>query len=263
MYLSRAPRLQALSGFVGSVEYVRDPPAHERERLIPTGEVSLVVTLVDDGFSFFDSGEHHAAGACLVGPRQRPQVLSTRAQHGMIAVNFRTGGASPFIPAPMSAAIDAYVPMQDCWGRAGAVLREQVMHAGHPDAMLDVVERVLLAQSVRGLERDAAVEQAVTALDRGDRVATVIERFGTTAKPFVRRFTQAVGASPKRYSRIRRIQRLLRMLPADGSVDWAAVAVSAGFYDQSHLIRDFTEMTGIRPSQYAPRSALEVNHVPC
>lgn len=67
MYLSRAPRLQALSGFVGSVEYVRDPPAHERERLIPTGEVSLVVTLVDDGFSFFDSGEHHAAGACLVG----------------------------------------------------------------------------------------------------------------------------------------------------------------------------------------------------
>lgn len=74
----------------------------------------------------------------------------------------------------------------------------------------------------------------------------MVERFATTPKPFVRRFTRAVGITPKRYARVRRIQRVLRSLPIGDEVDRASVALEHRFYDQSHLIHDFTEITAAR-----------------
>jgi len=60
---------------------------------------------------------------------------------------------------------------------------------------------------------------------------------------------------------VRRIQRVLHCLPVGGEIDWASVAVEHGFYDQSHLIHDFTEITGGSPSGHRSRSTGEVNHL--
>lgn len=49
---------------------------------------------------------------------------------------------------------------------------------------------------------------------------------------------------------------------AVGVVDWAGVAVAHGFYDQSHLIRDFRAFAGTSPTGYRPRSGEARNHVP-
>jgi AraC-like DNA-binding protein len=265
MYLGRTPRAAQLAGFVHTIEYVQDEPGTERERMIPGGDVSLVVTLVDDGFDYeTPCGERcRAPGACLAGPQRYPQVVSTKPQQGLVAVNFAPGGARPFFPVPLSAATDAYLPLSDLWGRDGAGLRERLLETGSPEQIFDEFERLLLGRVVNPLEPDRAVILAVHALDRGERVGEVIERFGTTAKPFIRRFTAATGLTPKRYARIRRIQRLLPRIPADGPVDWARLAVEQGFYDQSHLIHDFTEITGVQPSRYRPRSPDALNHLPC
>jgi AraC-like DNA-binding protein len=262
MYLRRAPRAAALADFVESIEYVQDSPGSERERMIPNGEVSIVITLVDDGFTYLDGGEHRAPGACLTGPRRSAQVISTRPQRGMVAINFKPAGAVPFLPVPLQAAAETYLPLADVWGRDGALVRERLLGVP-PKRTFDLIERILLDQVAKPLERDLAVDLAVRALDRGELVRDVVDRFGTTSKPFIRRFTQAIGLTPKRYSRLRRIQHLLHALPPDGDADWAALAVEQGFYDQSHLIHDFAEVTGVLPSQYRPRTPDEVNHLPC
>jgi hypothetical protein len=48
---------------------------------------------------------------------------------------------------------------------------------------------------------------------------------------------------------------------ANGRVEWARVAAEHGYYDQSHLVHDFGELTGITPTAYRPRAASEWNHV--
>jgi methylphosphotriester-DNA--protein-cysteine methyltransferase len=140
---------------------------------------------------------------------------------------------------------------------------ERVRRAGSPEAVLRAVEQMLLSQLSDSPGRDGSVAAAAAALDRGARVGDVISEFGTTAKPFVRRFTAAVGLTPKRYARVRRLQHLLAGVPVGGPVDWAAAAAQHGFYDQSHLIHDFTEITGVRPTTYRPRGPGEFNHLPC
>jgi methylphosphotriester-DNA--protein-cysteine methyltransferase len=151
--------------------------------------------------------------------------------------------------------------------------------------LLDLAEEILLAQAVGSLTRDLALDLAIRALDRGRPVGAVVEQFGTTAKPFIGRFRAATGLTPKTYARLRRLQRLLQSLPAaersasasewnsaggvggrppsrHGPVGWARAAAEQGYYDQSHLVHDFSSITGITPSAYRPRSADARNHLP-
>jgi AraC-like DNA-binding protein len=46
--------------------------------------------------------------------------------------------------------------------------------------------------------------------------------------------------------------------------DWAAVALECGFFDQSHLIRDFGQFCGLSPVAYRNQRSKHVllNHMP-
>jgi hypothetical protein len=57
-----------------------------------------------------------------------------------------------------------------------------------------------------------------------------------------------VGMTPKLFLRIQRFQRALAKI---GCLDRAQVALACGYFDQSHLIRDFSEFAGITPAEYA------------
>ncbi|MGZ7079073.1 MAG: helix-turn-helix domain-containing protein, partial [Thermoanaerobaculia bacterium] len=60
------------------------------------------------------------------------------------------------------------------------------------------------------------------------------------------RFDAAVGVSPKMFARVVRFRRVLREIAAP-AVDWSDVALSAGYFDQSHLIADFRQFAGTTP----------------
>src|SRR5436190_21384152 len=111
IHLARPPRAPALVGLVSGLEYVRNPPATTRERMVPGGSTSLVIMLDGDRFTYLDDGEHWADGACLVGPAQRAHVVSTAPQSGMVGVTFTAGGAVPFLRCPVSATTDGYLPL--------------------------------------------------------------------------------------------------------------------------------------------------------
>jgi predicted enzyme related to lactoylglutathione lyase/AraC-like DNA-binding protein len=94
---------------------------------------------------------------------------------------------------------------------------------------------------------------AACALERGISVSPVTSRLGLLAKTFVRRFHHHVGLAPKPFSRVRRLQRILRSMSADNSVDWAALAAEHGYTDQAHLHRRaiFTIMCKATPKHFA------------
>ena len=78
---------------------------------------------------------------------------------------------------------------------------------------------------------------------------------------FIRRFEQAVGLTPKRFARVLRLGALLPQLVRCGPRDWAQIAAGAGYFDQSHLIRDFRQLAGMAPGAYAPVQADHPTHV--
>jgi AraC-like DNA-binding protein len=127
---------------------------------------------------------------------------------------------------------------------------------------LQVIETVLLDHLVHPQEPDPAIRFAASAFDHGIPVSAVAESLGLLPKTFVRRFRKHVGLTPKGFSRLRRLQRVVRSISKAAAVDWADFAAEHGYTDQAHLIHDFRELTGITPAAYRPRSPGEHNHVP-
>jgi AraC-like DNA-binding protein len=246
--VSRGPNHPALKPFVARLGYSESQGPAVRELSIPTGCAQLFVNLHDDAFT------GGAGGAAVLGATSRPSVIDTADQQAIAWVAFKPGGAYPFFPAE-----PGLVDLGDVWGRAGVVVRERLLDVG-PHQILGALESALLEMG--GLERDRALEFAVSALERGVPVGEVAESLGFTPKRLIRLFQGRVGLTPKRFARVRRFQRTLRQVPYDRPVDWADLAFSCGYADQSHLIRDFHDFAGLRPTEYRPRSPSEPNHVP-
>ena len=60
----------------------------------------------------------------------------------------------------------------------------------------------------------------------------------------------AVGLTPKQFGRTVRFQELLKSARESGHPPDAGFAVEFGYYDQSHMIRDFRQFTGRSPSAW-------------
>jgi AraC-like DNA-binding protein len=125
-----------------------------------------------------------------------------------------------------------------------------------------VLESALLEHFTGPQRPDAAIPAAAAAFECGARVRAVASHLGLGSKTLVRRFREHTGLTPKRFSRVRRVQRVVASLGAADDVDWSSVAAQHGYADQSHLVHDFRELTGLTPTAYRPRSAEAPNHVP-
>lgn len=260
----------ALAPFVEAFWYVEDQLPPSRERRLPSGEMQIVVNLAEDELRWYDGPRldrvraTHGAGLCaaLAGPIG----IDTSEQLSVLGVAFRPGGTVPFFTDPAAALSDPVVGLDALWGTAGSVLRERLLERPTPAAMLRALETAV-RERMRGAARpDRALSFAAAQLDRGHSVGAVTESLGTSASTFTRRFRDGIGLAPKAFARVRRLQRVLGSLPgqAAGSgvgVDWAEQAARHGFCDQSHLIHDFRDLTGLTPAAYEPRTPGAPNHV--
>jgi AraC-like DNA-binding protein len=262
------PSSPALAPFVSWLGYTRGRFPHNRELALPSGTMQLLVNLDRDEFHCYgvDGGsDQHTGGAALQGPYGRPALIDPAEQRAIAWVGFRVGGAFPFFRVPAAVSRDQLVDLADVWGPAGATLRDRLLEAGAAGTATDVLRRfeaILLEQATDPLDHDAAVMAAAKALHRGATVASVADSLGWTPKRLGTAFAERVGLAPKRFARVRRFQRLLRRATWTGGESWAELAADTGYHDQAHLIHDFRELAGLTPTEYAPRSPSERNHVP-
>ncbi len=234
--------------------------------MVPSGDMNLLVNLDADEFRTYDGPDNgkirRVRGAVLAGPRDRYTVIDTEEQRWLLIVHFRLGGALPFLMAPPWEISNQFVELNDLWGTAGDVLREQLLEAATVAQKLQIVESTLLEHAVRPLRRDPAIEFAVAAFERGVSVSEVTSRLGLQPKSFTRRFRERIGLLPKRFSRVRRLQRVLAAIERRQAVDWAEIALDHEYCDQAHLIHEFRELVGITPSAYLQAVEHQRNHVP-
>ncbi|MCK8434895.1 helix-turn-helix transcriptional regulator [Streptomyces sp. D2-8] len=267
--LTVRPSAPPLVPLIGAMGYAEGRFAHSAELALPTGAAQLLVNLDVDALSSSPlrrGADRRTRGAAVHGPFSEPAVIDPAQQRAVLWVAFRPAGARPFLAAPVSAVRDELVGLDELWGTDGAVLRERLLEAvaaGGPRAVLRALEAALLGRAEHPLEPDPAVRLAAALLGRGAPVGEVADRLGWTARRLARSCTEQLGLPPKRYARIRRLQRLLRRVNAGhGPPEWAVLAADCGYHDQAHLIHEFRALAGITPTAYTPRSPLERNHVP-
>lgn len=249
-------------------QFVRDfwlyenytPADHRKERILPNGTIVLVINLQDDELRIFDpERDGHCtrfSGALVSGTYRRCFVTDTAEEKAVMGVQFRPGGAFPFFGMPPDELTGMHVDLESLWGRSARGLRERLCEARTPAARFQILEDSLSAHLAGPLEHHYAVETTLEAFGRpGARpmVREVSRHLGLSERRLIRVFAAEVGLTPKLFGRIQRFQRTIEAASEEdrSEPDWAHLAWSCGYCDQSHLISDFVEFSGFTPGAYA------------
>jgi len=178
-------------------------------------------------------------------------------------------GAYRILGVPMCELAGQVVDLGDVLGAEGrrlaAMLAEPPPAARPPsrpdDAAgwvdrFDLLDRFLLWRAATGPAPSRPVAWAWHRLVATGGLVPIGElagAIGWSRRHLTERFRREVGLPPKTMARILRFSRLLGRAATTDPVRWDRLAVECGYYDQSHLNRDFREFAGTTPTDYLAR----------
>ncbi len=217
----------------------------------PRPELTMMIDL--DGWIAADGAR--LPDAWVGGLSDAYTVVGFGETYGSIDLKLHPLGAYRLLGFPLSELRGACVALEDVFGPSGSRLAERLRSLSAWDDRFDVLEGFLLARLADAPEVDPAVAWAWQQLEQTAgqvRIEALAADVGASRRYLARRFAEQVGVSPKTVARLLRFADVRRRIERAPS-RWAQVALEAGYADQSHLNRDFRQLTGTTPTDFVAR----------
>lgn len=229
------------------------PPAGAPETIVPDGCMELIVHLGDRFSAVVNGATELQPRAFLVGQMNRYLTLVPPAAVETLGVRFRPAGAHSFFPLPMSDLVGDIFPIEALWGGRAESFLDALQTAKSRADRLRIVQETLVARIDPRV--DVSLQPLIEwILRRRGRVevGSLPDLTGGSGRTLERRFLRQVGLSPKTFCRIIRVQGIFEMLRSEAP-RWAEIAAECRYFDQSHLIREFRQLTGESPTRFLQR----------
>jgi AraC-like DNA-binding protein len=270
LYLERRPH-PALAPFIKTFWYARDPHAtHSHQRILPTGRAQIVISLARDYLTDANHATNpleHSPAAIFLGIHSHHQQIDAIDFAELIGILFHPGGTLAFFPDDTHTFTNCETSLEDLWGRAASNLRNDLRRAPTPDQKFDLLDFALrhrLSES-KTPHRIPAVDFALTHLHQSPGTTTIAELTRTTGlspRRLSQLFREQIGVSPKLYCRIQRFQQAVQQIHHGVDIRWTELALTCGYYDQSHFANDFRAFSGLSPTTYSASKRPWANHIP-
>lgn len=224
--------------------------------LLPDGRFQLVISLADGPIvasidPMGDGGGN--APSLLIGIRSRFNIIDTAKLRSAMGVVFWPGGVHAFLGPLTDAFHNKNVSLDLIWGSMVRSLRDRLRAANEPVEKFRLLEVALLQHVNERLQLNTAVRYALQEFAHRPEIPRVQElahEAGLSRRRFSQLFREQIGLTPKLYCRLQRFQNMLKLIASSASVDWAQLALAAGYSDQAHLAHEFHDFSGLSPSDY-------------
>ena len=224
-----------------------------RRREGPGPEVVVILSFGNEwriGGALDMTGQLEPLTSFVGGLRDTSVVTEHDGRAAGVQIDLTPPAAHMLFELPMDALAERNLPL-DALLDGSDLLVEQLYEAGSWDERFDLLD-LELSRRFEGARRPTpgvtwAWDQLRASRGRA-AVGPLAEELGWSRRRLVARFREEIGLPPKAVARLLRFEHALELV--DRGAPWAQVAVSAGYYDQSHLINEFRSITGITPAQY-------------
>jgi AraC-like DNA-binding protein len=206
--------------------------------LLPDGNTNLI-------FRFSSSG----CRMTLLGPRTETASVEIDGASDYFCISFRAGQALRLADVHPAELIDTFVELPKLGGERVDSLADR-LHSLMPASRQVVMEG--LVRGTAPLVRDERCREAAAllAIHRGGlKVNDLAAESGLHVRSLERLFLDQLGMTPKQQARLVRLGYLSAALRSGGYRCLADLAHACGYTDQSHMIRDFKELTGRLPGE--------------
>ena len=194
--------------------------------------------------------------ANVIGPMTRVGPASLDERTEMLGVYLRATGVAPIARTPATSLTDRIVALDDLWGASATALAADLCGLDRDAARIWNLESALLdsmaCSPTPPANLDISSLAALILRHRGRlNVQHLAEAAGVSRQHLTRAFRDAVGVTPKLYCRLARFHASLRYAYHGSPVSWADAAIAMGYSDQSHMIAEFREFSGLTPPALA------------
>lgn len=223
------------------------------ERVVPAGYVELTFHFADHLIQR-KLTDKMQPGIIICGQKTGFFDVLPTGKISMLSVQFYPHSAGLFFDLPINELTNETLDLKDIMGVSACELEEQLYDLPTLEDKVKHIESFLLRRLSRkpvySLDR---ISHNVKLINQSNGLITpdqLASEACLSRKQHERIFKQTVGLSPKQFLKVIRFQYTLYAHQQYPGESLTELAYRCGFYDQSHMINDFREMSGITPKQY-------------
>lgn len=228
-----------------------DSTATVSERTLPTGCIQMVF---HRGKRLLSSTKQELQPQYFIcGQEMGYTDVQSTGDLDMIVVVFQPYTAKVFFQTPIHLFRGGRIAIEDVEDKELVILSTKIADAENHNACIGLIEQFLYHRLAElpehNVKRLSAVVYQINTQPQVD-IVQLADTACLSPKQFSRIFVEHVGASPKEFIRIVRLQRALFMMQQHPQIGFAQIAYSCGFSDQSHMIKEFKLFSGYTPAEY-------------
>lgn len=198
-----------------------------------------------------DNAQDFLSASTISGLRKSVRLINYRKDTATVIVLFKETGAKAFFAEPLyelfeeSISLDSFIKQHKL-----AVIEEQLAEAKNNIQRILIVEQFLLSK-LYNYTPDKLISIAVAkirSMNGAIKIKQLADTLYISNDAFEKRFRKVIGASPKQFSSILRIEAITKQKQKTENL--ADIAFNAGYYDQSHFNKDFKLFTGLTPKEF-------------
>lgn len=225
-----------------------------KNTIVPDGTMKLI-------FHYGDTYKHHPKNGpsiilpnCfLIGQLTKPYIVEPLGITGSFVVRFHPNGFLPFASIPLKEMENTAVPLEVIFGKEGIEIGEKILAAENTQERIRHIEAFLLKRLTDKSTIDHVVKSTVDSIVQTQGLFSVHQHATQNKihrRQLTRKFTSAIGLSPKQLSKTIRIQNTLKTLLTKEVKSLTDLAYEHEYFDQAHFIKDFRAFTGLTPKAF-------------
>ncbi len=227
------------------------------EPVLPDGCVEIIFDFRDRFVTYLSADVTQIQPRSIVaGQLTSRLMIGPSGETDIFGVRLRSESAFSLLGISMAEIRDQVIDLHDVLGPVEDELFEKLAAANGFDGRIAVFEKYLFALKARPVSAELTECVSILRLTNGAKqIAHCAAHLRWSERRLERTFNEQVGLSPKLFARIIRFQSFLANAEK-GDLNLLDNAFAAGYYDQSHMIRDFRNFAGVTPMEYFGRDLM-------
>jgi AraC-like DNA-binding protein len=225
-----------------------------KNTIIPDGTMKLIFHYGDTYKHHSKSGEITTLPKCfLIGQLTEPYVIEPVGETGSFVVQFKPNGFLPFSTIPIKEMENKAISLEKLFGQNGLDIEQKILNAKSTSDRIQIIEAFLLKLLADRTTIDNIVKSTIETILKANGQFSVTEysqNNNVNRRQLARKFSTAIGLSPKQLAKTIRIQTALKALLNNEQTSLTDLAYQNEYFDQAHFIKEFKEFTGLTPKEF-------------
>ncbi len=226
----------------------------QRQTIVPDGCIEMIFHYGDLYKQYLEDGENILQPrSFVIGQLTRPLEIEPTGETGIFSVRFYPEGFLPFATIPIKKMENTAVSLLLLFGNDGKEIEQKILQSNSTFERIKHIETFLMSKlaSIESIDRiiKSTIDTILTAKGQLS-ISELSKQNNINRRQLERKFSSAIGISPKQLSKTIRLQTTLKMLLNKKFTSLTTLAYEGEYYDQAHFNKDFKEFTGHTPKEF-------------